>query len=264
MTDVAVVRDHFAVVAHVLAVVTTKATREIKMADVVRMRLPIGFHFREEIGLKDTLHFRDGAVNRLIASARKRPDSCCDRNHSGRSRSRSPPPASFVRLAQDFHRLPFQIRQRRIEPSGDKRLIDRDVRRQIDMGRPVMTIDAIHASLIAIGDLIGSQRPRAIEVFSDISLAIFFSYPRNYLAMIVGRDIGHLVRDIHVPVNPSTKPVAGTAAADINQHASLAYSVLLVIAIAIDRPSFGRRKISRANDIARRSPGPDEGCAPAW
>ena len=65
MTDIAVVRDHLAVFTHVLAVVTTKATSEIKVPDVVRVRLPIGLHLREEISLEHALHFSDGVIDEL-------------------------------------------------------------------------------------------------------------------------------------------------------------------------------------------------------
>src|SRR5882724_988112 len=57
VTDIAVVGDHFAVVADMLAVMTTEATRRIQMADVVEMCLPISFHLRKKIGLKDALDF---------------------------------------------------------------------------------------------------------------------------------------------------------------------------------------------------------------
>ena len=57
MADSAIVADHFARVADVLAIVTAKTPREIKMTDIVRMRLPIGLHFRKKIGAKDSLDF---------------------------------------------------------------------------------------------------------------------------------------------------------------------------------------------------------------
>ena len=64
VTDVAVVRDHLSVVTHVFTVMTTKAAGEIKMPDVIRMRLPIGFHLREKVSLENSLHFSDSALNR--------------------------------------------------------------------------------------------------------------------------------------------------------------------------------------------------------
>lgn len=66
MTDVAVVGDHFAGVADVLAIVTAEAAREIQMADVIGVRLPVGLHLREKVGLKDPLNFGDGAFDRSL------------------------------------------------------------------------------------------------------------------------------------------------------------------------------------------------------
>lgn len=44
VTDVAIVADHFPGAAHVLTIVTTETTGEVKMTDVVGMRPPIGLH----------------------------------------------------------------------------------------------------------------------------------------------------------------------------------------------------------------------------
>ena len=63
VTDVAVIRDHLSVITDVFTVMTTKAAGEIKMPDVIRMRLPIGFHLGEKVGLEDALHFRNRTVN---------------------------------------------------------------------------------------------------------------------------------------------------------------------------------------------------------
>jgi len=63
VADGAVVADHFARVADVLAIVTAKTPREIKMTNIVRMRLPIGLHFRKEICAKDSLDFGNRAFD---------------------------------------------------------------------------------------------------------------------------------------------------------------------------------------------------------
>ena len=60
---VAVVGNDFAGTADVLAIVTAEAAREIKMADVVWVSLPIGLHLRKKVSLKDTLNFRDRALD---------------------------------------------------------------------------------------------------------------------------------------------------------------------------------------------------------
>jgi hypothetical protein len=49
--DAALISDHFAVRAEMLAVVASEATFRVEMPDVVSMRLPVGLHFGEEISL---------------------------------------------------------------------------------------------------------------------------------------------------------------------------------------------------------------------
>jgi len=50
MTDVAVLAyDLAGSRAHMLAVMTAKTSLSVEMPDVVRMRAPVGSHFREEI-----------------------------------------------------------------------------------------------------------------------------------------------------------------------------------------------------------------------
>ena len=67
MADVAIVRNDFAAVADVLAVVTAEATREVKMANVVWMGLPVSLHLRKKVSLKDALNFGDrGFDHRLL------------------------------------------------------------------------------------------------------------------------------------------------------------------------------------------------------
>ena len=59
MADVAIVANDFAGVTDVLAVVTTKTSGRIEMADIVRMSRPIRFHLGEEVGPEDALSFAD-------------------------------------------------------------------------------------------------------------------------------------------------------------------------------------------------------------
>ena len=63
--------------------------------------------------------------------------------------------------------------------------------------------------------------------------------------MIIGRDISHLVRDVHVPVNAGNLARNGTAAADIDQQLTLAFRVLLVITIMGDGFQLGAEKLFR-------------------
>ena len=55
VANIAIVANQFARVADMLAIVASEASRKIKMADIIRMRLPVSLHFRKKIVLKDTL-----------------------------------------------------------------------------------------------------------------------------------------------------------------------------------------------------------------
>ena len=66
MTEITVVADHLSGITHVFAVVAAEAAREIKVADVIRVRLPISLHFRKRVSPEDSLHFTDGRFDRLI------------------------------------------------------------------------------------------------------------------------------------------------------------------------------------------------------
>lgn len=66
VADVAIISDHFPRIADMFTVMTTETTRGIKMTDIVRMSLPIRFHLREKVRLKDALNFFDARSNRFI------------------------------------------------------------------------------------------------------------------------------------------------------------------------------------------------------
>ena len=66
VADVAIVPDDFARAAYVLAVVTAEAPLRIVMAYVVGVSLPVNFHLREKVGLKDPLQLGDGRFNRVL------------------------------------------------------------------------------------------------------------------------------------------------------------------------------------------------------
>src|ERR1041385_8578669 len=97
-----------------------------------------------------------------------------------------------------------------------------------------MTIDAVHAAIFTFGDLFGCCRSAAIIIFSHVPLPVLEADPGNNLALIVDRNVGYFVGNIHVPVNPAHQTGAGTAATDIDQHTALPQRVLLVITVAVD------------------------------
>jgi hypothetical protein len=63
VAGIAVFWNYLAISAHVLAIVATETSTEIKMADVVGMGLPIHFHFRKCCSLINSLHFIDRVAN---------------------------------------------------------------------------------------------------------------------------------------------------------------------------------------------------------
>ena len=66
VADVTVVGNDFARVADVLAVMTAEAAREIEMANVVWVSLPVGLHLRKKVCLEDALNFGDRAFDRNL------------------------------------------------------------------------------------------------------------------------------------------------------------------------------------------------------
>lgn len=60
VTNIAIITNNFSAVANVLAVVTAKTARRIKMTDVIGVRRPIGSHLREEVSFEQALRFADG------------------------------------------------------------------------------------------------------------------------------------------------------------------------------------------------------------
>ena len=55
VTYSAIIPDNLSISAKVLSIMTSKTALRIVMTDIVRVRLPIGFHLGEEIGLIDPL-----------------------------------------------------------------------------------------------------------------------------------------------------------------------------------------------------------------
>src|SRR5919112_3711487 len=65
VANVALVADDAPVVGLVLAVVAAEAALIIEVAQVVGVRLPVGLHLGEVVGLVDALHLRDGRAHRV-------------------------------------------------------------------------------------------------------------------------------------------------------------------------------------------------------
>jgi len=66
VTNIAVLGNHFAGVADVLAIMAAETAREVKMTNIVWVRLPVGLHLGEKVGLKDTLNLSYRAFDRSL------------------------------------------------------------------------------------------------------------------------------------------------------------------------------------------------------
>jgi len=184
-----------------IAVMAAKATRIKRMANIIRMRAPIDFHFGKDIRLINFLHFDDRFSDRLplfLVNGRvlleiKIFQSGCD------ALART----LFARkiLTEQAHGLPFDVGQCRVNQPAEKGCIDRAIRIAKDMARSVMTVDAVHAAQLKFFELFCAEGSRALEVFCNASLPILNPDPGNFLPLRIGRTIPHFVSDIHVPVD---------------------------------------------------------------
>ena len=59
MADRTVVSDHLTFLAEMLSIMTSKTPLGVVVPDVVYMSLPVSLHLREEVGLVNSLQFRD-------------------------------------------------------------------------------------------------------------------------------------------------------------------------------------------------------------
>ena len=154
MAKLAIAAQHFAFPAHVISLVTAKATRIERMADIIGMGAPIDFHLRKNIGLVNLLHLSNGFSNRLalglINLGRllqiKAVEPRCDTF-----------PSSFLAgkiLTQYAHGFSLDVGQVRVNESAEKSHVDGAVRIAKDMARPVMAIDAIHAPYLELFQLL--------------------------------------------------------------------------------------------------------------
>ncbi len=133
-------------------------TRVIQMSDVVRIVLPGNAHLGEKILAVDPFEALNRRVNLNFHRAgdirvplgvlipNKNPDTV----HRAL--------LCFVRFFQRFYRRRLDGRNLRIDPPEHHRFVHRFIRRMINMRRPVMAIDAVHAPLLASCQLPFGQR----------------------------------------------------------------------------------------------------------
>ena len=92
VTETAVFADDAPCLTHVLAVVTAEAALKVEVADIVRVRLPVGLHFGEGVGLEDALHLSRRAHAQVV-SVHRRAEACGTR-HNQPARAQRLSPAS--------------------------------------------------------------------------------------------------------------------------------------------------------------------------
>src|SRR4030095_2198709 len=107
----------------------------------------------------------------------------------------------------------------------------------------VMTIDAVHPSLVGCGNLLWFHRACPVVILSDIAVLIFNLHPRNYLPLLISWDVGNLIGNVHVPVNARHETGGRPPAADVYQHPRLSQRVLFVIGVMIERLHLRAEKL---------------------
>src|ERR1043165_5672408 len=102
------------------------------------------------------------------------------------------------------------------------------------MRRPVVAIDTIHAPLLRGFNLFSARPASSIVILGHISIAILHADPWNYLPLLVARDEGDLVAEVHMPVNTRNWSTQRITATDVYQHACLSERVLFVVGVVIE------------------------------
>ena len=126
------------------------------MADIIGVTLPVRFHLREKVGPINTLGLPDSILNQIRLFTIQLVVICAEETIEPRCNAFNGFVLRGVRLSQRGDSFSLKIRQRRIDSSSGKRLVHRQVRWQIDVGRAVVTINAIHFSLFSGRNLIGT------------------------------------------------------------------------------------------------------------
>ena len=113
-----------------------------------------------------------------------------------------------------------------------ERAVDGGIRRNVDVRGAVVAVDAIHAALGHLRDLILGELGIFSEIFGDAARGILGVDVGDVLALLVGGDVADLVGDVHVPVNALGLAGGGIAAAGLDEKADLAGRVLLVAGVS--------------------------------
>src|SRR5215813_13193287 len=127
-----------------------------------------------------------------------------------------------IRFRKHFHRLPLEIRQGNIETIRGESSVERLIRWIENVRWSIVTVDTVHPPSRHAGDLRWCQWVPGKSVFRYIATLVLRLNPGNNLTSVITRDVVDLVRQIHMPVDPSYWSSLRTTATHINQQANLA------------------------------------------
>ena len=205
MTDLAVPADGSTVLTDVFTIVAAETTRIDPVPDVVRVFLPIDFHLREEVVVIDIDNNIDGILDlgghdihkAGIFNLIEIPHLCTDQ--LGRL---------LVRGILSYERLnaeSFNIGKRRVDSLLDQGLVHGQVRRLIDVSRPVVTDNAIYKAFLvtvtAFPFMLGILLVTFGPILHHCSVRVLFPYDRDHLLFGIGSLEGDLFVGQHVPVD---------------------------------------------------------------
>src|SRR5581483_8925767 len=129
---------------------------------------------------------------------------------------------------QYSHCLLLDKGQGNVDSAGDQRFVHRSIRWDVNVGRAIVTIHAVHAMRGRLLNLLLAEWSIFGHVFGDAPLHVLGADIGNDLALVVGGNVADLVGNIHVPVNSGGCAGRGIAAAGLDQHANLALGVFFV------------------------------------
>ena len=231
VTGVAFLGDDFALGADMLSIVTAEASVEVEVPDVVGMSLPVQLHFRKRGPAEDVLQFVDGVANLQGFGSGKLGilvgvevvNVLGDSLHRGVS--------GVVFRGQGGDGLLLDEGEASVDTARQQGLIHGQVRRDVDVGRPIVAVHTIHAAGLRPGNLVLTQGGIFCEILRNSSLHVFDVNVGDDLMFFVGGNVGDFVAYVHVPVNAFWGAGGGVAASGLDQEADLAQRIVFIAGI---------------------------------
>ena len=252
MAELAVLADDSAIVAHVIALMAAKASREKRMPDVIRMSAPVDFHLRENVCLVDPLHFGDRLVDAVAQGLARFGVPLGVEFPQGRRDALPRFLLARVTRAERAHRLSLDVGQAGIDAIAQKSEIDRAVWIAKDMARPVVAIDAIHLADFQLLELLVGELHGPVVIICDFSFPIFDPYPGNLLPLRIAGAVPDFIVDIHMPVDARVDPGARAAPAGLQQCPDLPHGVFFIMSEARGDFELGAEELLRPMALLAR------------